>query len=126
MMVVFNPYYLLLTTGLLLLEIGIGAFVHDHLIRPYAGDVLATIFLYCLVRSFVTGPNGWIILSVLLASYLIEAAQYVQLLTQLNLTQYWLARLLLGTAFEWSDMLAYTLGALIVFLAEQLRARLQP
>ena len=49
----FHKGYFLAAVGLLLLEIFIALFVHDRFIRPYAGDFLATIFVYCLLGSFV-------------------------------------------------------------------------
>ncbi|WP_046242455.1 ribosomal maturation YjgA family protein [Hymenobacter terrenus] len=105
------------------LEVFIALFVHDRIIRPYAGDFLATILLYCLVRSFVAAPAEIIAFAVLVFSYLVEAAQYVHLLTRLGLEKFKVARIVLGNHFEWSDMLAYTLGALAIFTIEQLRVR---
>lgn len=55
----FSKRYFLLASGLLAAEVLIALYAHDRVIRPYAGDLLATIFLYCLVRSFVaTPPNA--------------------------------------------------------------------
>ena len=49
----FSKGYFLVASGLLLTEIVIALSAHDQIIRPYAGNLLATVFLYCLVRSFV-------------------------------------------------------------------------
>ena len=48
----FQLHYFLLTLLLLGVEIFIGACMHDAVIRPYGGDVLVVILLYCLIRSF--------------------------------------------------------------------------
>lgn len=110
----FNGYYFLLTILLLGLEIFIAACMHDSIIRPYGGDFLVVILLYCLVRSFwdlsilVTG------VSVLLFSYLIETSQYFRLADRLGIKGPSLARILLGSYFSWTDILAYTLGILSV------------
>ena len=48
--------------ALLLTEILIGLFVHDHIVRPYIGDVLVTILLCCFCRVVV--PRGVPALSV--------------------------------------------------------------
>ena len=116
----FNLRYFLAASGLLLLEIFIALRVHDSFVRPYGGDFLATIFLYCLVRSFVKAHPGPVVLGALLFSYLIEGLQYWHLLTLLGWQQWRLARVVLGSHFEWVDMLAYTLGAAAVLLIESL------
>lgn len=119
-MVRFHPKYFLIASALLLLEIGIALFAHDKIIRPYAGDFLATIFLYYLAKSFISASNGKIAVAVLLVSYLIEFLQYAHLLTHLGLHHYRLARIIFGSSFEWTDMLAYTLGMLAVILCERI------
>lgn len=104
-----KPY--LLAAGLLfLLEIFIALFVHDKIIRPYAGDFLATVFLYCLARGLLTAPPKKVALGVLLTAYLIEALQYAGLLEWLGWQHLRVARIVLGSCFEWTDLLAYTLG----------------
>jgi hypothetical protein len=110
-----------LAAGLLVLEVLIGRFAHDRFIRPYAGDFLITIFLYCLGQSVVRRPVKGMLASVLLISYLIELSQYYHLVAQLGWQHSRVARLVLGSAFSWADILAYTLGALLVLAVEQRR-----
>ena len=119
----FNLRYFLVASGLLLLEIFIALRVHDAFVRPYAGDFLATIFLYYLIRSFVVARPGPVVLGALLISYLVEGLQYCHLLTLLGWQQWRLARVVLGSHFEWVDMLAYTLGAATVLLLEWAKRR---
>ena len=52
-MVIFNKTYFLLALLLLLAEVLIALYLHDALIRPYGGDFLVVILLYCFVKSFV-------------------------------------------------------------------------
>ena len=47
-----NSRYILLTLLLLAIEIAIAVFVHDQFIRPFFGDFLAVIFVYCGLRIF--------------------------------------------------------------------------
>ncbi|GAA4498825.1 hypothetical protein GCM10023172_16500 [Hymenobacter ginsengisoli] len=103
-----------LAAGLLGLEGLIARFAHDHFIRPYAGDFLITIFLYCLGRALTRWPAGRVLVGALLLSYLVELTQYAHLLAALGWQHVRVARLVLGSAFSWADMLAYTLGALLV------------
>jgi uncharacterized protein YqjF (DUF2071 family) len=94
--------------------------VHDALIRPYIGDFLALIFLYCLLRSFLAFRVVPLVLLALVIAYLIEFGQYFHLLTHLGLQHVRVARIVLGSAFSWADMLLYTAGAAAV-LAEEAR-----
>jgi len=118
----YRTQYLLLAILLLLLEIIIGAHVHDQFIRPYAGDFLVTIFLYCLAQSAVRRPVVPVLAAVLLLSYLIEISQHFHLVARLGLAHSHWARIVLGSAFSWVDMLAYSLGALLVLAVEHRRA----
>ena len=52
----FSRSYFILSLLLLLIEIFIGAKMHDAIIRPFGGDFLVVIWLYCLVRSFWQWP----------------------------------------------------------------------
>ena len=115
--------YGLLAAGLLGVEMLIGGWAHDRFIRPYAGDFLITIFLYCLGRSVGQPPARPVLAGALLLSYLVELAQYYQLAARLGLAHSRVARLVLGSAFSWGDMLAYTLGALLVLAVERRRGQ---
>jgi hypothetical protein len=116
----FNMSCFLLSIVLLGLEIFIGARVHDSIIRPYGGDFLVVILLYCLVRSFWALPVLHTAISVLLFSYLIEISQYFRLADRLGFKGRSLARLILGSYFTWTDIIAYTLGILTVVGLERL------
>ncbi|OGX91263.1 hypothetical protein BEN49_20525 [Hymenobacter coccineus] len=121
-MLVFRRGYFLLASLLFGVEAAIAAFAHDALLRPYGGDLLATVMLYCLLRSFWAAPAAHTIWAALLISYGIEAAQAAHLLAHLGLAHSAAARLVLGSQFEWGDVLAYTLGALLVAGVERRRA----
>jgi hypothetical protein len=99
-------------------EVFIAAFLHDRIVRPYVGDLLAVVFLYCLVRSVVTTPVRPTVAAVLLVAYGIETLQHLHLLTYVGLQHSRLAAVVLGNHFEWGDMLAYTLGAAGILAAE--------
>ncbi len=119
----FHYRYFLLAAGLLALEICIARFAHDRFVRPYVGDFLATILLYCLLKSVWSAPAGRVAAVALLVSYAIEVAQLAHLLSWLGWQHSPVARLVLGSQFEWGDMLAYTLGAAGVLGLEQARGR---
>jgi len=81
----FNWYYFVLTILLLGLEILIALFVHDGIIRPYIGDLLVVILIYCFVKSFVNTPVFMTAVSVLLFSYTVEILQYLKITNVLGL-----------------------------------------
>ena len=115
----FYFWYFLLTIILLGIEIVIGAYMHDGLIRPYGGDFLVVILLYCLVRSGANFPVLPTAAAVLVLAWLVEIGQYFGLADRLGFKGHSLGRILLGSYFSWADMLAYTLGILLVLLVER-------
>lgn len=117
----FRKPYFVLTVALFLTEVAIALFVNDRFVRPYFGDFLVVIFLYCFFRTFLNTPVWALALGVLLFAFAIEAAQYFHLLSRIGLQHNNTARVVLGSSFEWGDMLAYTLGVLFVLLVENLR-----
>ena len=54
----FRRSYFLATVLLLLTEALIALHVHDRIIRPYFGDFLAVVLVYCLVRKFFAVPGA--------------------------------------------------------------------
>ena len=48
----FNQKYFYLTVVLFLIEVFIALFINDQFIRPFVGDVLVVILIYCFVKSF--------------------------------------------------------------------------
>jgi len=114
----FNLHYFLLALVLLITEIIIGVFIKDSFIRPYGGDFLVVILLYCFVRSFFDMGLYTALSGVLLFAYLVEILQYFQIVNVLGLQESATARVLIGTSFAWTDMLMYTLGIVLVWFIE--------
>lgn len=95
--------------------------MHDDFVRPYVGDFLVVILLYCFVRSFLQAPVVPVALSVLAFSYLIETLQYFNVVQLLGLSHSRLANIVIGNYFTWADIVCYTLGTVFIILLEQLR-----
>ena len=115
----FHKTYFLLSVLLFVIEVLIALYVRDSFIRPYFGDFLVVILLYCGIRSFLNIPVKTAAIAVLLFAYAIETAQYFQLVRYLGLEQNAVAKTVIGSSFEWGDMLAYTLGILVILWIEQ-------
>ena len=112
----FNRLYFGLATVILGVEILIAKFAHDQIIRPYIGDLLVVVLIYCIVKSFLNTPVLTTALSVLIFSYAIETLQYFHAVNRLGLQDSKIVGLIMGTSFEWIDLIAYTMGiALILF-----------
>lgn len=110
--------YLLIGIILLLIEVLIAVFVKDRIIRPYGGDVLAVVMLYAFFRAVVTWKPGMVALAVLGIALAIELAQLADLLGMLDLKEVTVLRVVLGSQFEWLDLLAYTLGGILALLGD--------
>ncbi|WP_341841195.1 DUF2809 domain-containing protein [Chitinophaga caseinilytica] len=114
----FNAGYFWLTLLLFVTEVLIALYVHDDFVRPYVGDFLVVILIYCFVRSCVEAPVFPVALGVLVFSYIVEVMQYFQVVKLLGLGHSRLANVVIGNHFSWSDMAAYTLGIAGVILLE--------
>ena len=114
----FNPIYCLLFVTLFIIETIIAVDVKDNFIRPYGGDFLVVILVYCFVKSLFQTPLGSTLVGVLLFSYLIETLQYFHIINSLGLQDNTIARAIIGTYFTWTDILMYTIGILFVCLLE--------
>jgi hypothetical protein len=114
----FNIKYFGLTALLFIIEVIIALYVHDSFIRPYFGDFLVSILVYCAVKSFFHTPTGSTALWVLLFSYTVEVSQYFHLVDVIGLGHSAVACAIMGTHFSFIDMLMYTLGIILVLFLE--------
>ncbi|NCD71147.1 DUF2809 domain-containing protein [Mucilaginibacter sp. R11] len=103
---------------LLAAEAGIAVYIHDNIIRPYFGDFLVVILIYCFVKGLFKTPVTATVIGVLLFAYLVETLQYFHILNVLGLQNYKIACIIMGTNFSWNDIIMYTMGMLLVWLVE--------
>ena len=115
--------YLVAAIVLVMVEVSIALFVHDAIVRPYIGDVLAVMLVYAVLRAVTpVGVAAAAGLSLAIA-FAIEIAQALNLLGALGLSGNTFARVVLGGSFDWLDIAAYAAGALIVLAVELLRGK---
>src|SRR5690606_28045220 len=114
----FRWRYFVLSIILFLVEIFIAVFIKDNFFRPYFGDFLVVILLYCLIRSFFKIPVLTVAIIVLLFAITIELLQYMNLLNFLQWQDSGLAKTVLGNHFDSGDIAAYTLGIIFVIAVE--------
>jgi len=116
-----NPGYFTAFIGLLIIELLIGIYVHDKFIRPYGGDFLVVILLYCFVKSFTDISTLKTATGILVFAYAVEISQYFHFVKLLGLQHSRVALLIFGNSFSFSDLLCYTLGILLVLIVERIR-----
>ena len=116
----FNLKYFLLFLLLFVAEVLIALCVHDNFIRPYFGDVLVVILIYCFVLSFLNVSKIKTAIYVLLFAFAIELTQYFNLVTHLGLQKYKLANVVMGNSFSLEDLGCYVIGIGFVILIEKL------
>jgi hypothetical protein len=114
----FNKIYFRLSVILFLIEVAIALFIKDRFIRPYLGDVLVVILIYCFVKSLVKISVHKAAVGVLLFAFCIEILQYINIVEKLKLQHNTVAKTVIGTSFSWEDILAYLAGILIVIAVE--------
>lgn len=108
---------------LLAAEVSIALFVHDAFVQPYLGDVLVIMLLYCFFRGPI-GCKGKLIVAIVTAlGFLAEILQYFCLADRLGLDASSSLRIILGSTFDWIDLLCYLVGGLALTLWENKKER---
>lgn len=114
----FNAAYFRLASFIFTIETLIALYVNDNFVRPYIGDVLVVILIYCFIKSFLEVKVLSTALFVLLFAFTIEYLQYLNIIEKLGLQNSKIARTVIGTSFSWVDILTYIVGILIVIAVE--------
>lgn len=118
MKIKFNKYYLALAHSIFLIELAIAFIIKTGFIRYTFGDFLVVILLYAIFRGCTNLSVRASALVVLLIAYGIELLQLTPFLTYVNLQDSTAAKLIFGSTFHISDIIAYTLGVATVLIIE--------
>jgi len=118
-MIRFKLKYFSLAVLLFLVELYIAMFVRDNFVRPYAGDFLVVILIYCFVMTFFRIHYLKAAMLVLVFSFLVEFLQYIHIVKWLGLENDPVSRIVIGSSFSWEDILAYVLGIITVIIFEK-------
>ena len=106
-------------TLLLVTEIAIALFHFHKFIRGFVGDVLVIPLLFYFLRLFVRWRTLYLALTVLGIAVVIEFLQFTNVLKHLQIKSTFL-QTVLGTTFDYKDLLAYLAGFLLVLGIEKL------
>lgn len=110
--------YLTIALSLFHIEIAIALFLKTGFIRHTFGDFLVVILLYAIFRGLTDLSVRASSLVVLLIAYGIEFLQLTTFLAYFNLQDSYTAKLIFGSTFQVTDLVAYTLGITTTFLIE--------
>ncbi len=110
--------YLLAAAAIFISEVCIALFVHDRFIRPYFGDVLVGILLWCAVRVVLPRRPAFLSPIILAFCFLVEFLQAIHIVELLSLADIPFFVTLIGNSFSVTDLVCYTCGLLPLFLIE--------
>ena len=105
---------------LLASEIYIGIYVRDDFVRPYLGDTLVVILIYCLARIVIPRKySRFCLLSgmIFVFAVVVELSQIIPLCDLLGIENR-LIRTLMGTSFAFGDLIAYLVGNIMTGAAD--------
>ncbi len=114
----FNKTYSIIALTIFIIEVLIATYLKYGFIRHTFGDYLVVILLYCFFKSFINTTPIIVAIPVLIFAYIIELLQLINILEMLNLNNNHLAKLILGSTFQVSDLVAYSLGIITVLIIE--------
>lgn len=109
------------------IEVLIALFVDDTFIRPYFGDILVMCVLYALLRAVMpiriwnklhTHCCSWWILLLFVFAVLVEVLQGIHIVERLGLSGNAAASTMIGTSFDWADLLCYFSGCIVLCCLE--------
>jgi len=106
-----------------IIEAIIAVFIHDNFIRPYLGDVLVVVLIYCFIKAFVRNETKLLPLYIFIFAVLVEVGQYFNLAKLLGLSNYKIARIIIGSTFDMKDIACYLAGCVGLFLYEMIKRR---
>jgi DNA integrity scanning protein DisA with diadenylate cyclase activity len=90
----------------------------DAFVRPYFGDLLVVILIYCAIKTFINSPPVKTAFAVFIFACFIEVSQYFHLVQLLGWGRSSAATTVLGTFFSFVDIVMYALGTLVIIGTE--------
>lgn len=124
-MIHFNKKYFFWSFALFLALAYIALFVNDTFVHPFLGDVIVVGWLYLSLKSFIKMNSYMLAHLVLALAYVIEIAQYFNIVSILGLQHIDPVRVIFGATFDWLDLLAYTVGWGCILFIERCRTKLE-
>ena len=98
------------------IEVLIDLYVHDDFVRPYLGDVLVVVVLYFFVRIWIPEKYRWLPGVIFVFAAAVEVLQYFRLVEILGVENNVFLRTILGSTFDFKDIVCYGAGCLLLGL----------
>ena len=121
----FNKKYFIIFIFLLLTEIIIAKYITGF-IRHTLGDYLVVILLYSFIKSFMKISVKKAALITLVISFIIEFLQLSGLQNMYPSEYSKTLKIVLGTSFSISDLIAYALGVITILVIEKIIEKTNP
>ena len=118
MKITFNKKHFIIFLLLIIVEVLIAIYLKSGFIRHTVGDFLVTVLVYCFLRSFIQTKPSYIAIVTLTIAFATEFLQLTPFLEVLGLGDNNLAKIILGTSFSVQDLVAYTLGVALIWMAD--------
>jgi hypothetical protein len=119
MVFTFKLKYFYLAVLIFFIEMFIALFVKDEFVRPYVGDVLAVLFLYYLLRTFIETLHIKLAFLAFIILVGLEFIQYFKWISYLGIAKDSWVYIVLGKSFSWGDIVCYAFGLLLLFVIPQ-------
>ncbi len=104
---------------LLFIEFAIAYFHFNPFIRGFLGDVLVILLLYSFLKIFIRNNVVKTAISVLAFAFFVEMLQFFNLAEKIKIKSEVLLTIL-GSVFDFWDLVAYFLGFLLIICIEKL------
>ena len=98
---------------ILIIEIIIGVYVNDSIIRPYFGDILVIPLIFLFLNIFIV-PNNFTVIKIVCFAIFIEIMQYFNIVTLLKIENK-ILKIIIGTTFDTKDIFCYMIGGVLTF-----------
>ncbi len=101
---------------LLGVEVCIALFVHDSFVRPYLGDVLAVVTVYCGARIVFPQRFRWLSVAVMALAVCVELLQLTDFSSLFGEGSF--MAVMLGSTFDPHDLLCYAVGGIVCIVCD--------
>jgi hypothetical protein len=92
----------------------IAMYLNDAFIRPYVGDILVIIVLYCAIRAIIPDKCKLLPLWIVIFAVFVECLQYLKLVQVLGWEDNTLLRIVIGSTFDLKDIACYVVGGIVI------------
>lgn len=104
---------------LLGVEVLIALFVHDSFVRPYLGDVLAVVTVYCGARIVFVNKPRFLSVWVTALAFAVELIQLTDISDHVGSV----LAVILGSTFDFKDLICYAVGGAVAAAWDILKYR---